>query len=39
MTHTQKRIIINNVVMVLSTLSALVGIGFLFKGSASAVDA
>ncbi len=30
MTHTQKRIIINNVVMVLSTLSALVGIGFLF---------
>lgn len=30
MTHTQKRIIINNIVMLLSTLSALVGIGFLF---------
>ncbi|WP_415397419.1 phosphate ABC transporter permease PstA [Sulfurimonas sp. CS5] len=30
MTHTQKRIITNNVVMVLSTLSALIGIGFLF---------
>ncbi len=30
MTHTQKRIITNNIVMVLSTLSALVGIGFLF---------
>ena len=30
MTHTNKRIIMNNVVMVLSTLSAIVGIGFLF---------
>lgn len=30
MTHTQKRIITNKVVMVLSTLSALIGIGFLF---------
>lgn len=30
MTHTQKRIFINNVVMSLSTLSAVVGIGFLF---------
>ncbi len=30
MTHTQKRIIINNIVMVLSTLSAMIGIGFLF---------
>lgn len=30
MTHTQKRIIINNIVMALSTLSALIGIGFLF---------
>lgn len=30
MTHTQKRIFINNVVMSLSTLSAIVGIGFLF---------
>ncbi|MGD9718044.1 MAG: phosphate ABC transporter permease PstA [Sulfurimonadaceae bacterium] len=30
MTHTQKRIIVNNVVMVLSALSALVGMGFLF---------
>lgn len=30
MTHTQKRIITNNIVMLLSTLSALVGIGFLF---------
>lgn len=30
MTHTQKRIITNNVVMFLSTLSALIGIGFLF---------
>lgn len=29
MTHTQKRIIINRVVMILSTLSALIGIGFL----------
>lgn len=29
MTHTQKRIIINRVVMTLSTLSAVVGIGFL----------
>lgn len=30
MTHTQKRILLNNVVMVLSALSALVGMGFLF---------
>ena len=30
MTHTQKRIITNNIVMVLSTLSAVIGIGFLF---------
>jgi len=30
MTHTQKRIVVNNVVMVLSALSALVGMGFLF---------
>jgi len=30
MTHTNKRIIMNNVVMVLSTLSAIIGIGFLF---------
>jgi phosphate transport system permease protein len=30
MTHTQKRIILNNIVMVLSTLSAVIGIGFLF---------
>ncbi|TKI68737.1 phosphate ABC transporter permease PstA [Sulfurimonas crateris] len=29
MTHTQKRIITNNIVMTLSTLSAIVGIGFL----------
>ncbi|MDQ1340523.1 MAG: phosphate transport system permease protein [Campylobacterota bacterium] len=29
MTHTQKRIIINNIVMALSTLSAIVGISFL----------
>lgn len=29
MTHTQKRVLINNSVMVLSTLSALVGMGFL----------
>lgn len=29
MTHTQKRVLINNAVMVLSTLSALVGMGFL----------
>jgi len=29
-THTQKRIIANNIVMILSTLSALIGIGFLF---------
>ncbi len=29
MTHTQKRILVNNIVMVLSTLSAVVGIGFL----------
>ena len=30
MTHTKKRIITNNIVMILSTLSALIGIGFLF---------
>jgi len=30
MTHTQKRIIVNNIVMMLSTLSAIIGIGFLF---------
>jgi len=30
MTHTSKRIITNNIVMVLSTLSAIIGIGFLF---------
>jgi len=30
MTHTQKRIITNNIVMILSTLSAVIGIGFLF---------
>ncbi|MBL0708082.1 MAG: phosphate ABC transporter permease PstA [Sulfurimonas sp.] len=30
MTHTQKRIIANNIVMVLSTTSALIGMGFLF---------
>ncbi|RUM64341.1 MAG: phosphate ABC transporter permease PtsA [Sulfurimonas sp.] len=30
MTHTQKRIMTNNIVMVLSTLSALLGLGFLF---------
>jgi len=29
MTHTQKRILVNNIVMVLSTLSAVIGIGFL----------
>lgn len=29
MTHTQKRILINNIVMFLSTLSAVIGIGFL----------
>lgn len=29
MTHTQKRILINNIIMVLSTLSAVIGIGFL----------
>lgn len=29
MTHTQKRIFINNIVMVLSTVSAVIGIGFL----------
>lgn len=29
MTHTQKRIIINNFVMMLSTISAIIGIGFL----------
>lgn len=29
MTHTQKRIIINRIIMILSTLSAVVGIGFL----------
>ena len=30
MTHTQKRIIMNRVIMTLSTLSAVIGIGFLF---------
>jgi phosphate transport system permease protein len=30
MTHTQKRLIINNIVLALSTLSALIGIAFLF---------
>ncbi|QOY51844.1 phosphate ABC transporter permease PstA [Candidatus Sulfurimonas baltica] len=30
MTHTQKRILTNNIVMVLSTMSAVIGIGFLF---------
>lgn len=30
MTHTQKRILASNIVMVLSTLSAVVGMGFLF---------
>jgi len=30
MTHTQKRIIINAVLMTLSTLSAIIGMGFLF---------
>jgi len=30
MTHTQKRIIINKMIMILSTLSAMIGIGFLF---------
>jgi len=30
MTHTNKRIILNNIVMILSTLSAVIGIGFLF---------
>ncbi|MDD2790220.1 MAG: phosphate ABC transporter permease PstA [Sulfurimonas sp.] len=30
MTHTQKRIIINNVIMTLSTLSAVIGMAFLF---------
>lgn len=30
MTHTQKRILINKIVMILSTLSALIGMGFLF---------
>jgi len=30
MTYTQKRIIVNNIVMILSTLSAIIGIGFLF---------
>lgn len=29
MTHTQKRIFINNIIMVLSTVSAVIGIGFL----------
>ena len=29
MTHTEKRIVINRLVMLLSTLSAAVGIGFL----------
>ncbi len=30
MTHTQKRIVINKIVMTLSTISAVIGIGFLF---------
>ncbi|MEA2092118.1 MAG: phosphate ABC transporter permease PstA [Campylobacterota bacterium] len=30
MTHTQKRKLTNNIVMILSTLSAVIGIGFLF---------
>ena len=30
MTHTQKRLIVNNIVLTLSTLSALIGIAFLF---------
>ncbi len=30
MTHTEKRIMINRVVMILSTISALIGLGFLF---------
>jgi len=30
MTHTQKRIVVNKIIMVLSSLSALVGLGFLF---------
>lgn len=30
MTHTTKRIIMNNIVMTLSTISAVIGIGFLF---------
>ncbi len=30
MTHTNKRIIMNNIIMTLSTLSAVIGIGFLF---------
>lgn len=30
MTHTQKRIFINRIILTLSTLSAIVGIGFLF---------
>lgn len=30
MTHTQKRILINNLVMTFSTISAFIGIGFLF---------
>lgn len=30
MTHTTKRIIMNNIIMTLSTLSAIIGIGFLF---------
>ncbi|MEA2111841.1 MAG: phosphate ABC transporter permease PstA [Campylobacterota bacterium] len=30
MTHTQKRVLINKIVMILSTLSALIGLAFLF---------
>lgn len=30
MTHTQKRIFINKIIMTLSTISALIGLGFLF---------
>ena len=30
MTQTQKRILVNNIVLILSSLSALIGIGFLF---------
>ncbi|MCF6340402.1 MAG: phosphate ABC transporter permease PstA [Sulfurimonas sp.] len=30
MTHTQKRVLLNNIIMTLSTISAIIGIGFLF---------